>query len=395
MIACILIQGFYSNAYSQRRGYELSIPVVIHQDRIVLCVNSAAEMRGCRVGMSLSEARTLIPEGQLAAYSPDDYFDASRGWLDRCLSLTSRVEVENESLGYLDLAQTPGPGSMLANLLSDLEAIGWQAKVGLAPAKWIAKIAARQFDWRAHKLGLLTIESADAQEMLADTTVHALPIDGVYSRRLEFLGYRTIGQLQDAPLTALRSQFGKHGMRIYQLARANPDVALTPNYPPECVISEQILAGGVEDYEVLSNSIYRMAASLSTQLIRLDLEGRKLRLWVEFEDRSTLMSERVFSRSLRQVQALNVSLKLMLDGLNLQQPVTRLRTMMPELTAANLNQSAFDAFLSLPQKQQRADRALRHVRAVFGESAVQPANLVAVDRRTRVLRAWKDALEWR
>lgn len=258
---------------------------------------------------------------------------------------------------------------------------------------------------RASDLGRMTVAPVvypiskairrDVGTTLAPLPVRVLPIGPQHAERLEFLGYRTIGALRKAPVSVLKSQFGKEGVRLAHLARGGSDGALVPNFPPDALSADRVLEGGCEDREGLGAALAELALELHQGLVQRDAEGRTLMLWLELESGRVLGCERTFARSLRRADSLRLSLGILLDSFEMEEPVMRLRVMMPSLMKAGQGQAAFELMLSADDKKSRAERALRHVRSVFGEGSVLPAGEVPVERRVQVLRVWRESNGWR
>jgi DNA polymerase-4 len=109
------------------------------------------------------------------------------------------------------------------------------ASAGVAPNKFLAKIAS---DWRKPD-GLFVIQPSDVEAFLPPLPVGRLPgVGKVTEARLNQLGIRTVGDLRLLALPDLEAQFGRHGRRLYELARGIDDNPVVPDRPTKSISAE-------------------------------------------------------------------------------------------------------------------------------------------------------------
>jgi DNA polymerase IV len=109
------------------------------------------------------------------------------------------------------------------------------ASAGVAPNKFLAKIAS---DWRKPD-GLFVIRPGDVDAFLAPLPVGRLPgVGKVTEQELHKLGAQTVRELRDFQKSALEARFGRHGLRLFELARGIDDSAVVPNRPTQSVSAE-------------------------------------------------------------------------------------------------------------------------------------------------------------
>jgi len=109
------------------------------------------------------------------------------------------------------------------------------ASAGVAPNKFLAKIAS---DWRKPD-GLFVIQPGDVDAFLSPLPVGRLPgVGKVTEERLKQIGVQTAGDLRCLESAALESQFGRHGARLYELARGIDHSMVVPNRPTQSISAE-------------------------------------------------------------------------------------------------------------------------------------------------------------
>ena len=115
------------------------------------------------------------------------------------------------------------------------EELNLTASAGVAPNKFLAKIAS---DWRKPD-GLFVIQPDEVDSFLPPLPVGRLPgVGKVTEARLEKLGIRTVGDLRGLELPALEGPFGRHGLRLYELARGIDNSPVLPDRPTQSVSAE-------------------------------------------------------------------------------------------------------------------------------------------------------------
>jgi DNA polymerase-4 len=116
-----------------------------------------------------------------------------------------------------------------------LEEVGLTVSAGVAPNKFLAKIAS---DWRKPN-GLYVIRPQDVEDFLPPLPVGRLPgVGKVTESQLEKIGVRIVGDLRGRTLQELEARFGRHGVRIHELARGIDESPVLPDRPTQSVSSE-------------------------------------------------------------------------------------------------------------------------------------------------------------
>lgn len=364
--------------------------------RVVRCVPVEAEQRGCRVGMNEGEARTLCPDLRYVDYVPENYEVSQEAWLRSAMQVSMRISARTPHEAILDLRGHPDPALVMTDWLGTLRRdLGWMARVGIATGQWVAEYASQRFDVRAFLLGLQPpMAYRDVSALLAGASVRELPLDTKIRERLNFLGFSRLEQVVEAPLSMLRAHFGKEAIAIQSLARGLDREAFRPSYPRASVGGQVRWAGGMNDREAIERAMDAVVEQLMQGLSREDAEARSISLSIELEDGSRRMQERTFSKPMRRALALRLALLQMFDGMQLQESVVGLDALLLGLEKGPQAQASFALMRGDAERADLADRAMRHVRSVFGPEAVLAAGEIEQPRRVRLLKVWKDALGW-
>jgi len=242
-IVHIDMDAFYASVEQRDDPQLRGKPVVVAWlgNRSVVCAASYEARRfGIRSAMPAIRAERLCPE---AVFVPPDfprYRAVSRLVREIVERHTDLVEPLSLDEAYLDVTENktglPTATRVARSIRAQIrEELNLTASAGVAPNKFLAKIAS---DWRKPD-GLFVIQPDEVDTFLPPLPVGRLPgVGKVTEARLEKLGIRTVGDLRELELPALEGPFGRHGLRLYELARGIDNSPVLPDRPTQSVSAE-------------------------------------------------------------------------------------------------------------------------------------------------------------
>jgi DNA polymerase-4 len=237
------MDAFYASVEQRDDPQLRGRPVVVAWlgNRSVVCAASYEARRfGIRSAMAAVRAERLCPE---AIFVPPDftrYRAVSRMVQGIFKQHTDLVEPLSLDEAYLDVTENktglPTATRVARAIRSQIrEELKLTVSAGVAPNKFLAKIAS---DWRKPD-GLFVIQPEDVDNFLPPLPVGRLPgVGKVTEARLEKLGIRTVGDLRGLEVDALEGRFGRHGLRLYELARGVDESPVIPDRPTKSVSAE-------------------------------------------------------------------------------------------------------------------------------------------------------------
>jgi len=237
------MDAFYASVEQRDDPQLRGKPVVVawQAKRSVVCAASyEARKFGIRSAMPAIRAQRLCPE---AIFVPPDftrYRAVSRQVRDILLRHTDLVEPLSLDEAYLDVTQNKtGLSTATSVAIAIREQIHRElnltASAGVAPNKFLAKIAS---DWRKPN-GLFVIQPHQVEAFLSSLPVERLPGVGTVTRgKLEKLGVQTVQHLCGLDLTSLEREFGRQGLRLFELARGIDENPVVPDRPTQSVSAE-------------------------------------------------------------------------------------------------------------------------------------------------------------
>jgi DNA polymerase-4 len=242
-IVHIDMDAFYASV-EQRDDLALrGKPVVVawRGKRSVVCAASYEARRfGVRSAMPAIRAERLCPD---AIFIPPDftrYRTVSRQTREIFQRHTDLIEPLSLDEAYLDVTENktglPTATRVARTIREQIrDELHLTASAGVAPNKFLAKIAS---DWRKPD-GLFVIQPDDVDTFLAPLPVGRIPgVGKVTEKHLEQLGIRTVDDLRKFEAPALEANFGRYGLRLYQLARGIDNSEVVPDRPTQSISAE-------------------------------------------------------------------------------------------------------------------------------------------------------------
>ncbi|MBS1709978.1 MAG: hypothetical protein JSS65_14790, partial [Armatimonadetes bacterium] len=332
------------------------------------------------------------------SYVAADFVAARDAWLDECLDSSSVIEPGNEDEAWVDLRGHPDPRDVAERLALRVgEATGLPVVCGMAPSKWVAKLAARPVDLAALRLGVPVIEPVfDPVAFVGEfPTTYLVPVEPEHRERLARLGYRRVRHVQQAPFDVLRAQFGQSASVVAMAARGASVEPVRAVYPVASLSMAERCEEGVADSLALQDWVSRLFAQASAALVARDNLCTNVRLAFEFEGGTTASWSRTLAKPVQSHQALVGLGSYAAQSLQVQEPVVGLRLLLHGLVAAPRVQMSFGAAGAARERRSAMDAAMRRVKTVYGDTAVRQAGDIKLPRREELLKVWRDALGWR
>ena len=218
-------------------------PVVVawRGNRSVVCAASYEARRfGVHSAMPATRAERLCPE---AIFVPPDftrYRAVSRAVREIFQRHTDLIEPLSLDEAYLDVTENktglPTATRVAITIRQQIrDELNLSASAGVAQNKFLAKIAS---DWRKPN-GLFVIQPDDVQTFLPPLPVGRIPgVGKVTETRLKQIGVLTIADLQALESTQLEAQFGRYGIRLFELARGIDHNKVVPDRPTKSISAE-------------------------------------------------------------------------------------------------------------------------------------------------------------
>jgi DNA polymerase-4 len=260
------MDAFYASV-EQRDNPDLrGKPVIVawQAKRSVVCAASyEARAFEVRSAMPALRAERLCPG---AVFVPPDftrYRAVSHDVREIFKRHTDRIEPLSLDEAYLDVTENKTglpTATMVARTIREQirQELNLTASAGVAPNKFLAKIAS---DWRKPD-GLFVIQPDEVDAFLLPLPVGRLPgVGKVTEEKLGKLGLKTVKELRGLESAALEQEFGRYGVRLYELARGIDEGEVLPDRPTKSISVEDTFERDVTLAEI-EPMIRRLAEKL-------------------------------------------------------------------------------------------------------------------------------------
>ncbi len=347
---------------------------------VVSACSYEARPFGVRSALPISRAYRLCPHAIFVRPRMEHYEEMSRRVFAVLRSFTDLVEPLSIDEAFLDVT-----GSQ--QLFGDAETIGRRLKaqicretglvasVGIAPNKFLAKIASDL----GKPDGFVVVPHGGEVAFLRDLPLSRLwGVGPKTEARLTRIGLRTIGDLAGVPRATLEEMLGEAGGHLWELARGIDDRQVVPWEAAKSIGAETTFGEDTDDPERLRKTLLKLAERVAH---RLRDEGY-LAGTVTLKYRDSTFT--TLTRALTLAEPTDVSGALYRATLTLLErvPQRRRKVRLLGVSTSRLVPAAGGAgeqlslFAGRRREQSRAlERAVDAIRERFGDEAIQRAAL--------------------
>ena len=255
-------------------------PVIVGGDPkgrgVVSTCSYEARKFGIHSAMPIGEAYRRCPQGIFVPPRGERYGEISRQIMAILAQYTSLIEPLSVDEAFLDLTGSEQLFGLVEEVARTIVAriqkeVGLSASVGLAPNKFLAKLAS---DLQKPK-GFVIITKENALETLAN-----LPVSKIWGvgpkteAQLKELGVRTIGMLRELDPQVLISHFGEAGEQLYRLAHGHDERPVVTGEEAKSIGHEITFQTDTGDRQFLSGVLLWLADQVASRLRQYHYKGR-------------------------------------------------------------------------------------------------------------------------
>ena len=362
---------------------------------VVSASSYEARKFGVRSAMPIFQAKRLCPHGIFVKGRMWRYKELSQQVMAVLHSFSPLVEQASIDEAYLDaggLTRVFGPVEDMAKALKEAVSgkTGLTCSIGLAPVKFLAKIAS---DMNKPD-GLTIIYPEDVPALLAKLPVERIPGVGRKTMpELKRLGVTYAADVSRYPKDFWERRFGKAGHALYERGQGIDARGITPFEPPKSESAENTFETDTLDREYLAVWLLRQAERVGRNLRKQNLSGRTITLKVKYADFTNVTRARtlesptnltrvIFDTAKELLEELNPTRKMRLIGVGVSHfgdeekktaPKTRQLSLIPEENAVPEKEKK-DAV-----RESAVDKAMDAVRDKFGTHMVMRGTLLQRD----------------
>jgi DNA polymerase-4 len=255
-------------------------PVIVGADPrgrgVVSTCSYEARKFGVHSAQPIKEAYRLCPKGIFLPVRGSRYAEVSRNIMQLLSQYTPLIEPLSLDEAFLDLTASQkifGTAESIGRrIVLEIEnQIGLSASVGIAPNKFLAKLASD-----LHKPhGFVVINPENANDILETLGIEKLwGVGPKTAAILHGMGIKTIGMLRQMNPQTLADNLGEIGLQLYQLAYGHDERPVSPSEPVKSVGHEMTFQVDTDDNEFLTGVLLWLCDQVARRLRQNGLKGR-------------------------------------------------------------------------------------------------------------------------
>lgn len=284
-------------------------PVIISRDHarsVVATASYEARRFGIHSAMPVFQAKQRCKHLEIVPGNMEKYKITSKLIMDILSQFSPVVEQVSIDEAYVDIQGCD-------RLFGSPEQIGYAIKnkiftdltltssVGIAPIKFLSKIAS---DMNKPD-GLTIIETSQVEQF-----IHTLPIEkvpGVGKRaanQMALLQIKTLGHVQQYPLSILTQKFGSMGKRLLELSCGIDSSVVNNSYVRKSISSETTMAKDISDFQTVKQMILDRSQTVGRQLRKKNLVCENIFIKLKFSDFSQITRQKKLNEAISSSSAI-------------------------------------------------------------------------------------------
>lgn len=344
---------------------------------VVSTCSYEARRYGVHSAMPIREAAGRCPDGIFVPVRMARYVEVSRqvfAILDQYSPLVEPLSLDEAFLDVTGCEQLFGPAPCIARqLIARVQAeIGLTASVGVAPNKFLAKVAS---DLRK-PAGFVVVRPGETEAFLAELPVGRLwGVGPKTAAHLARFGIKTIGALRAMPKEALAAALGETGLLLYDLCRGVDERPVAPYESAKSIGQEITFQHDTDDRDYLAGTLLLLADRVARRARMAGVHGRTVVLKLRDLEFVTVTRRRTLDTPTDREETVYATAKELGEALHWGRKKIRLigvsLTNLSD-TGAGRQGTLFEEDAA-GKRLDRLHRAVDGVRERFGEEAIKRA----------------------
>jgi DNA polymerase-4 len=275
--------------HPEYRGKPVIVGGTVEGRGVVSAASYEARRFGIHSAMPMAQAKRLCPRGIFTSVRGRRYAEVSTRIREIFLSYTPLVEPISLDEAYLDVTASQalfGPAIAIGQSIKRRirDEIGLSASVGIAPNKFLAKIASD-----IEKPGGFVVVPEDLIGFLAPLPIERLwGVGKKTSEALHRRGLRKVMDLQALGRERMRELFGNSGDLLFDLAMGKDKSPVIPESEAKSIGNETTFPTDVADPAELRKVLLHLAETVGHRLRKEGYYGKTVQIKVRFPSFATV-----------------------------------------------------------------------------------------------------------
>ena len=346
---------------------------------VVSASSYEARRFGVRSAMPIFQARQKCPDGVFIPPRMTRYKEVSKEIMAILRKFSPQVEVVSIDEAYMDISGSQrlhgNPEAVARDIKNTIkEKLGLTCSVGVAPVKFLAKVASDM----DKPDGLTIIPPAEMAQFIERLPVQK--VAGVGRKtflRLESMGIKTLGDVNQFPPKMLLDHLGKFGQRLIELASGRDRSSVTPWSPHKSISSERTLGEDTRDKNLLHNYLLKQSEEVARQLRKAGVKAKTITLKIKHADFKQYTRSKTISSPTRSSETIYQHAASLLDNYELTQKIRLIGVGTSGFQSAGqpVQLSLFDRVEQSDKSWEIVDRTVENITQKFGRDAIKRGSL--------------------
>ena len=368
------MDAFFASVEQREHPEWRGLPVIVgglSSRGVVATASYEARRFGVHSAMPITQARRLCPSGIFVHGRFSRYREVSDDIHEIMLHFATEIEPISLDEAFMDISDM-GFCYKTVNEIGRaikkeiLEKTGLVASAGIAPNKFLAKMASDM----EKPDGLCVIPYGREKEILAPLPVRSLwGVGGVTEKRLLAHGLCKIGDIQALGREKMEDYFGKRqGAELYQLSVGIDNRPVKAPGDPKSIGEEETYETDLFDVIEVKRNIARQSEVVAQRLRKKELAARTVSLKIRFADFTTVTRAKTRPDATALAEEIEETALELLQKIPIRQGVRLTGVTVSGLAKEWENPSLFPG---KHEKLRDVTRAMDEIREKFGKEAIQ------------------------
>ena len=336
---------------------------------VVAACSYEAREYGLHSAMPIKQAYRLCPHGVYLHGRHDEYARFSKA-VERLLGKYA-PQMEQASIDefYMDFTGTERIyGSLFLfakKLQSEIEEkLSLPCSIGIGGNKTIAKICSEY----AKPEGVTYVFAGMEKDFLAPLPVETMPgVGKVMHRALKDKGFRTIGDIANAPEEYFGAAFGKHGIALWRKANGEGKEYLNPPHKRKSVSKEKTYGKDVSNRKEIEATLFKLTGKVCQTLRNKNRVASTIGVKLRYSDFVTLTREKTIKPTDDDKTVFETALELFRKADTRRVSVRLIGVRLTNFDEFSEQEELFETEETIRKKM---FRAINKIRDKFGYSAI-------------------------
>ncbi|OQW98945.1 MAG: hypothetical protein BWK74_03370 [Desulfobacteraceae bacterium A6] len=338
---------------------------------VVSAASYEARKFGVHSAMPMYLARQQCPHGLFLSPRMKRYSEISENIMAILGTFSPLVEPVSIDEAYVDISgckRLHGDSSKIGSAIKRniKESVGLGCSVGIAPNKFLAKIAS---DMNKPD-GLTVISSENACRFAESISIDKAPgVGKVRLKELETIGIKMLGDIKKYPPEMLVKKFGEFGLKLMKLASGTDDSPVSPSTRNKSVSSEMTLDKDTSDRNLLKGYLLKQSEDVGSELRRLGMRAKTIVLKIKHADFRQITRSITIKTPVQSSQAIYKEVFKLLEAYDTKEKIRLIGVGAASLIPVSdpVQMSIFDADRKNDGKWEKVDKAVDTIKKKFGK----------------------------